>query len=340
MRLHILCFLLAACVGSHGSLHARVMRKPIANQVKRASLLRASRSPQSEILKRLKNMQGQGILGLPGKNAAVAQILILSTPTKKSKARTDGLLAGLEVLGFSNLSHVFVGLDAKEFHTEADEMTQKIIPMTAQQRADWLHADFGNGPIHEASDGLLSSDKFPSSGGLACSLGHYHLWGLAAAASKHTTDDAPSWSIILEDDAHITHVHNKFHVQDPRFLNLEGQELRDRLYGILAAAPPEVHIIHLDDRHCRRAGESKHMYMRGVIGKEIGLWAQGSTAYAVTAYGARMLLSQPFRYSADHWLNVPVLNGQMKAFCPSGDPFFHHEYSHKTSIDNPAIAMM
>ncbi|CAE7403113.1 unnamed protein product [Symbiodinium sp. CCMP2592] len=93
------------------------------------------------------------------------------------------------------------------------------------------------------------------------------------------------WMIILEDDA------------QPQ---TSSEELRRQLSEI----PPDVDLVLLEDRHCRSGNGT------------------GSTAYAITAKGARALLNVPFMYNSDFYLEQPVERGLIKRKCLS--PQFHH----------------
>jgi len=239
----------------------------------------------------------------------IVQVLVLTTSGTESRARLDSLLSGLDELGLSNITHAFDGVDAHKYKNEAEEMSQEIIPMSPKERKEWLQTRTGEDkhPMHKTNTGWKSPEEFPSNGALACSLGHHHLWERASAASADP-ESTHAWTIILEDDAHITNTADTHAIE-----------------RILTSAPPDVHLVHLDDRHCKYSYE-------GVRGKDMDPWAPGSTAYAVTNVGAKMLLSEPFSYLADHWLNVPVHNGKMKALCPGGTPVFQHEYNHESTI--------
>jgi len=256
------------------------------------------------------------IFGGGGENAElsdrppnVAQVLVLTVPTAENRARLHSLLQGLDGLGLGDITHAFDGVDAHQYQNEAQEMAQDIIPMSPQQRAEWLQTTTGvhKGLMHQTESGLKAPDEFAANGALACSLGHHHLWELASATE---IEDPHAWTIILEDDAHIRNLQDKLALQ-----------------RTLAMAPSDVHLVHLDDRHCKYIG-------LGVHGKDMDLWASGSTAYAVTNVGAKMLLSESFSHLSDHWLNVPVHNGKIKALCPGvTKSVFQHEYKHDSTID-------
>merc|ERR1719343_370932 len=90
--------------------------------------------------------------------ALISQLLVLTT-RKRSLESFNGFT-------------VVEGIDAHDFKTEADMMSQTQIPMLPKWRQEWLRTDFGYGPIH----GNKSPQDFPAGGALACSLGHHHMW--------------------------------------------------------------------------------------------------------------------------------------------------------------------
>jgi len=133
-------------------------------------------------------------------------------------------------------------------------------------------------------------------GSLACALGHYRMWQLAENMP------AGKWAVILEDDAHPS-------------TDLVG------LKSVMDNIPSGPALAFLGVRHC--AGQ------RGVISSIAGN-AWGSTAYAVTAAGAKALLAEPFNHNSDHWLNIPINKWAITGFCAipvfseSGDPSMMH----------------
>lgn len=229
----------------------------------------------------------------------MVQLYVLSTDKASSQARTYALTPALQKLGFPY--QVYLGVDSDKYANEIELMNQQISPMTDNMKKEWLQADFGAGQWHHGR----TSESTPSNGGLACSLGHFHIWNLAS--QSHNQDE---WTIILEDDAK---------------LNPCVADAAQAIKSIVASAPSDVHLIHLDDRHCE--GRT------GVLdAHNINKWAPGSTAYAVTQHGARMLLSEPFHFAADHYLNAPVLHGKIKALCPGGPHIFLHQYAHASTM--------
>jgi len=238
----------------------------------------------------------------------IAQVLILTIDNKASKNRLKVLMAKLGEIGLSN-PDVINGIDAHKFKTEADEEAQHTFPMSDRQKAEWMLTSLDGGPPSHHNH---TSAETPSNGALACALGHHHMWELAAKAAP---EDPRAWTVILEDDAHVP----RFHMKEP-------------VRAILASAPPDVHIVHLDDRHCQYFGGKP-----GIRDKAMDIHAAGSTAYAVTATGAKLLLAEPFQYGADHWLNAPVRAAKMKALCPEGPPVFTHMYPHASLIGEDGL---
>lgn len=240
--------------------------------------------------------------------ARIAQVLVLTIDAPQNKARLGPLLAGLDSLGLGSITHAFDGVDAHKYQHEGEEMSQTVIPMTADQQEQWMKVTTGkhNGLMHMTQEGWKSPAKFASNGALACSLGHHQLWEFAAVSD---TEDPRAWTVILEDDARIADLKDKSSLQ-----------------RTLSSAPPDVNIVFLDDRHCKYSEP-------GVQGKKMDPWAAGSTAYAVTNVGAQILLSEQFLHLADHWLNVPIWKGKMKAYCPDVDQaVFVHEYAHESTL--------
>lgn len=235
----------------------------------------------------------------------VVQVLVLTTPAAQNVKRLHSLLAGLDDIGLGGITHAFDGVDASRYKNEAEEEAQDVIPMSPEQREEWQKVTVGEGLglMHQG----MTAQQFHSNGALACALGHHLFWQLAAESD---TEEQRAWTIILEDDAHIAHMHDKLAIQK-----------------VLAEVPAGVHIVHLDDRHCKYS-------TGGVQGRELSSWAPGSTAYAVTSVGAKLLLAEPFSHLSDHWLNAPVHRGMMKAYCPdTGNPAFTHEYAHDSTIN-------
>lgn len=236
-------------------------------------------------------------------NAQAGQMLVLTTGNRVGQQRLNQLL--------KNLGHDFdnfnvtqlAGIDMRQFTNEDEEMSQNVIPMNREQRAQWLLTDMGFGPVH----GKRTSKEYESNGALACSLGHWKMWQLASNATSG------KWTVILEDDAQPA-------------AGVTGRSLEE----LLATVPEGVDEVFLDDRHCQSFGG----HVGVVSGSGLNHFAMGSTAYAVTAAGAKAMLAVPFRYPADHWLNVPVRTGAIKAYCPAALPAFVHEYSHRSVINS------
>lgn len=234
-------------------------------------------------------------------NPQVEQLLVLTVQTPEGNARLHTLLQSLsQSLAGLNIEP-FVGLDWHKASNEEEEMEQPNFELTPKQRVQWLQMEIGFGPVHKG----VPSEAFHSNGALACSIGHYRMWEMARNAT------AGKWTVILEDDA----------------MPAAGLSA-ERLLRTLGEVPQGAEEVFLDDRHCSRA-----MRIGGVVkGKMLSHYAYGSTAYAVTPAGAAALLDVPFRYAADHWLNVPVENGAVDAFCPPEGASFVHDYPHPTTI--------
>jgi len=249
-----------------------------------------------------------------GHKAKIIQALILTNPNPLSKLRIHQLLTDLKGLGFGNVTKPFEGIDANKYMSEADEMKTDLLPMTDQAKEEWMNVSIQGGgiPFHKKNE---TPETFSPNGALACILGHQHLWKLAAATPP---EDARAWTIILEDDAKVRR-------RLPAGLIEETLANADDIGGI--------DIVHLDDRHCK--------YFGGKPGvrdaKNMHEFAAGSTAYAVTARGAQMLLEEKFDHAADHWLNMPLKHNKTKAFCPYF-PMFMHNYKHASSIINNPTA--
>jgi len=256
--------------------------------------------------KRLLRIQQHAKTKTPRQEMTV-QLYVLSTHKPSSQARISALTPVLHKLGFPY--QVYYGVDKHDYANQAEEMNQQILPMTDSMKKEWLQADFGDS---KSIPNGKTPESTPPIGALACTLGHHHIWNLT---SQSQSDKQDEWTIILEDDAK---------------LNPRVADAADAIRSILASAPSDVHLIHFDDRHCEgRVGV--------LDARNIDRWAPGTTAYAVTPHGARMLLSEPFRFGADHYLNVPVLHGKIKAFCPEGLHIFLHTYDHASTMNSMSL---
>lgn len=243
---------------------------------------------------------------LPNSSAPVEQVLVLTTSQEKSRLRIQHLLEMLPDVSITTIT----GIDAHNFQSEEEELQHSNFHIAQQQQSDWLNVDLGFGRVHE-KHGL---NETRDNGMLACVLGHHHMWELAANTSTGR------WTVILEDDAYpILQMDNDF------------------LQTVMANVPRNVDEVFLDDRHCSAFGmavKKSPFWFWGskVIGNDADIHALGSTAYALTARGARALLAERFQYGADHFLNVPVRSGKINAYCPSA-PLFLHSYQHAGTID-------
>lgn len=228
----------------------------------------------------------------------IAQVLVLAINTPVSQDRLHSLMASLGQ-HVQSLVHVVPGVDASKFGNEASEMRQPPMELNSAERTQWLQADVGFGPVHKGH----TPEESKSNGMLACTMGHHYMWELAAKQPEG------KWTVILEDDA------------KPQY----GLTLKS-LEQVFVAAPADVDEVFLDDRHCAKR-------IPGKVGRDIDPFSFGSTAYAVTAKGARALLAVKYRWAADHWLNRPVHSGAIAAYCPAGLPSFMHSYYHQTEIE-------
>lgn len=238
------------------------------------------------------------------KGSTVNKVLILGTSHGESQQRVKEIMGHLDRHQMRHHAEVVEGINAHSFQNELDEAMQNPVQkLNPQQLEEWKQQDDGTGLVHHGKP--LNECK--SSGALACSLGHYKMWLIARTAPLDT------WTVILEDDARVS----------PRF---NFAELTADLKN--AAGADEVF---LDDTHCegRQGGR-----VSGLLhGDHLHRFAYTSAAYAVTPKGAAELVATPFKYNADHWLNVPVREGRMSAFCPAS-PLFTHKYLHHSIIEN------
>lgn len=133
-------------------------------------------------------------------------------------------------------------------------------------------------------------------GSLACALGHYRIWQSVVSMP------VGQWAVILEDDA-------------SPMTDLAG------LTQTISQIPAGPDLAFLGVRHC--AGHTGMLY--NIAGN-----AWGSTAYAVTSAGARSLLDERFNRNSDHWLNRPIMKGEIAGYCAvpifseTGDPSMMH----------------
>jgi len=271
------------------------------------ALLQAHRSSTDEV-KRVKSLTPPSP-GVPG----VAEVYTLSVDSPLGKERMKGVAEVMKDLKIESFVSV-MGLSAAAYKNEQDEMDQQVLPMTEQQKKEWLQVDIGYGPVHKGKKPAMMG----SSGALACSLGHRHIWetALDMFAKRNSSDER--WALIVEDDVRVR--------------RRASPSPEEALREALASVPAGVDIVFLDDRHCwGRSGE---------LGQGVDIYLQSSQAYAITAKGARALLSEPFKRNADHWLNIPVHDGKIRGFCPKRSRIvFAHEYKHASMIKSNAAKL-
>lgn len=211
------------------------------------------------------------------KNVANPLVYVLTIKTTLGRERLASLSKDLPKLGIKSFVTV-LGLKASDYHS-IDELGAAHYLLTDQRKGLWENVK----QIPKVRPGTL-----------ACSMGHFLIWQMAAEALAKP--GAPKFAVILEDDATVN--------------------ATVPLHDALAEVSADADIAFIDNRHCK---DLPH----GPVGEEIGSKAYGSAGYAITLWGALALLEQQFSYQSDLWLNIALKKGIAKGYCAS--PVFLHD---------------
>jgi len=226
-------------------------------------------------------------------------VYVLSPASAEGDKRFAEVSTTLAELGVASAVRVY-WLTKAEAPTESEQMNQTGLPMTPKQQHEWKTRK-----NKETGDGAWS-------GALACALGHYHIVDMAnAALNVNGSSSGAEWVLVLEDDA--------------RLADWVRSEPLGALQDVLESVPESDAIVFLDDRHCE--GAEGRSLGRG-LGKNDKISSQ---AYAFTRGAAKPLLRQALNRHSDFWLNGPISDGSVTAYCPP-KPVFSHAHKHTSMI--------
>lgn len=205
----------------------------------------------------------------------------------------------------SNISGAFkfeavCGLDFSKFGDSDQMMNAPGFAIPEDQKKAWsAFSEVQGSPAHNPS------------GELACILGHRHLW-------QRASEEADTWTVILEDDARPTGI---------------------SLAGVLADVPAEANLVFLEPMHCRGitpGGWSVKSYSAGFTAQSQSSDQYFTEAYSTAAYALRQsaaahLLTVPLNNYGDYVMNLALYGGKMTACCPKDVPFTAN-YKHESHI--------